>query len=258
MDKTLSKQTKYLLTLKTNEKWCFMVIKVFLCLFLLVAPVPLKEEPVLAKITQDCMVYSDKDLSVSLGTFYAGCFVEILQDYSQTVYKVAALDSVLQGWVKGEFLEIPPDKPTDKSVLSPQILEDFIADYTSDTNYIILTDINRQQTHVFKFNGKKWRIIKSFDCSTGLNVSPTTRGIFKITDRGPWFYSERLGSGAKYWMRFNSQYLFHSTPMNKEGKVIETEDVVGIKLSSGCVRLLLKDAKWLYDNVPDGSSVIIK
>jgi lipoprotein-anchoring transpeptidase ErfK/SrfK len=100
-------------------------------------------------------------------------------------------------------------------------------------------------------------LVRSFDCSTGLNKSPTTRGQFALSDRGEWFYSYRLASGAKYWIRFNGQYLFHSIPMDENKIIIPGEDVVGQKSSNGCVRLLLDDIKWIYDNIPDGTIVVI-
>ncbi|MDR2166909.1 MAG: L,D-transpeptidase, partial [Clostridiales bacterium] len=86
---------------------------------------------------------------------------------------------------------------------------------------------------------------------------PTTRGIFALTDRGEWFYSYRLASGAKYWIRFNGNYLFHSTPMDQNKIPLPGEDIVGEKRSNGCIRLLLPDMKWIYENIPDNTAVVI-
>ena len=104
---------------------------------------------------------------------------------------------------------------------------------------------------------QNWSLLRSFDCSTGKNISPTTRGTFTVTDRGSWFYSERLASGAAHWLRFNEQYLFHSIPMDRHKSIIDGEDIVGEKRSSGCIRLMPEDAKWLYDNIPYGTTAII-
>ncbi|MCL2396464.1 MAG: L,D-transpeptidase [Defluviitaleaceae bacterium] len=237
-----------------------MITKTLLCACLLLIPATLeyiKEAPIIAEITESCKIYSDKDRNFPIGDLAAGCHAEILEDFSAEVYKINASGAL--GWVEAEFLNIPPDSPTDKSILTMEQLEDFVAksSYTSKTDFLILTDIGRQKTHIFKASDPGWSLLKTFDCSTGTNTSPTTRGIFTISERGLWFYSQRLSSGAKYWMRFNGQYLFHSIPMDSNKNIIPGEDIVGEKRSSGCVRLMPNDAKWLYENIPDGSTVVI-
>lgn len=32
---------------------------------------------------------------------------------------------------------------------------------------------------------------------------------------------------------------------------------LGMRLSHGCVRLAIENAKWIYDNIPSGTTVII-
>lgn len=215
----------------------------------------------MAEVIGDCVIFSDKSLQKPIGDLYAGAQVEILEDFSAQAYKILENASNKIGWIHGKFLKIPAEAPTDKTVLSPRELECYVKTqaYTSNTNSLILADLNRQKIHVFKWetDSQTWTYLKSFDCSTGLNASPTTRGIFTISARGPWFYSERLSSGAKFWMRFNDQYLIHTIPMNRHMQIIPGEDIVGEKRSNGCIRLMPLDAKWLYENVPDGSTIVI-
>ncbi|MCL2350422.1 MAG: L,D-transpeptidase [Defluviitaleaceae bacterium] len=220
---------------------------------------PILESPVFALIAQDGMVYHDKALRQPFFEVSAGEVVEILEDYSGVVYKVKKTDGSVLGWVGVKQLKIPPDSPADTSVLTAAHLENFVNEksYTSPTDFLILTEINRQKVHIFEGAEGAWVHARSFDCSTGRNTSPTTRGIFSLTDRGPWFYSHRLTSGAKYWIRFNNHYLFHSTPMDENGVTMADEDVVGERRSNGCVRLLLPDIKWIYENIPDKTTVVI-
>lgn len=241
-----------------------MFFKIFV-LAVLFAFQPLSQElpiisssPVFAQIVEDCKIYNSKELSFAVTDIKAGIFVEILQDFSYKVYMIK-VNAGLTGWVSAEFLCIPPDGPTDSSAVSTLQLEQFVNDggYESGSNFLLLTDINRQKLHVFKGSIGKWQFKRSFDCSTGMNISPTTRGVFTATDRGKWFFSERLDSGAKYWLRFNGNYLFHSVPMDKNKTIIPGEDVLGQKRSSGCVRLSVEDAKWLYENVPEQTTVVV-
>jgi len=215
------------------------------------------ETPIYAQIVTDGDFYKDKTLRQAVGQVFVGDIVEVLEDYSGVVYRISTESS--SGWIGAKFLLIEDELPTDTTILTPQQLEGFVNDgaYESRTKYLILVDINRQKTHVFQGEVGGWSLEKSFDCSTGLNTSPTTRGEFKLTERGEWFYSHRLSSGAKYWIRFNGHFLFHSTPMDEGRNLIAEENVVGEKRSSGCVRLLLPDIKWIYENVTDGTTVVI-
>ena len=215
------------------------------------------ESPVYATIKADTTLYSHKTLKEPKVNLTKGDVVEVLEDYSTMVYKVDA--NGMQGWVEGKNINIHPEPPIDKTELTKGQLEAFVNDkaYDSDTDMLMLVEINRQKTHVFQGGVGSWQLIKSLDCSTGKHSSPTVRGQFKLTQRGDWLYSKRFESGAKWWIRFHKDYLFHSTPMTQDKEVIKAEDVVGQRLSNGCVRLLLDDIYWLYVNVPDKTSVVV-
>ncbi|MDR1209533.1 MAG: L,D-transpeptidase family protein [Clostridiales bacterium] len=181
--------------------------------------------------------------------------LEILMDRSEQWYYTRRADGSLV-WVRAESLAIPPDEPAASDDLSVEFLEYYAREnLTSDTGYVVMTEIYRQRTRIFRREGGNWRLVRSLPCSTGRNASPTTRGRFRITERGGWFYSWRLGSGARYWVRFNDTYLFHSVAMDRSRRVVDP--TIGEKASSGCVRFGLADAKWFYETVPDGTAVYI-
>lgn len=101
-------------------------------------------------------------------------------------------------------------------------------------------------------------IIKKMPASGGIPDQPTVLGTFFIQDRGPSFFSERFKEGATYWVRIIDQYLFHSIPRDVHWNVMESElKKIGKPASHGCIRLLEQDAKWFYDNIPQGTMVII-
>jgi len=188
----------------------------------------------------------------------AGSRVEILRDHSGMWYLVRDIGTDKQGWVKRGVLDIPQDDPTDTSDVNRAQLEGFVnaMGYDSATKFLVIVDINRQQTHVFKGTKRKWTLLRTMTVSTGKNESPTVRGEFKLKDRGLWFYSDRLGSGGRFWVRFDGPYLFHSVAMDRSGNVID--DTLGKKSSNGCVRLSVPDAEWFYKTVPDKTKVVIK
>lgn len=101
-------------------------------------------------------------------------------------------------------------------------------------------------------------VIKEMTCSGGTEDEPTLLGTFNLENRGLWFYSERFKEGATYWVRITEQYLFHGIPRDKDWNIIEEElEKLGGPASHGCIRLGEDNAKWFYENVPDGTTVII-
>lgn len=64
--------------------------------------------------------------------------------------------------------------------------------------------------------------------------------------------------GAYYWIRFYKKYLFHSVPFDENKEMIMEEyEKLGRPASHGCIRLKLDEAKWLYEKLPLGVTVLI-
>lgn len=105
----------------------------------------------------------------------------------------------------------------------------------------------------------KNRVVESFVCSTGLPGSDTPKGKYTIHERGKSFFSQSLQEGAYYWTQFQGDFLFHSVPFDKNKKIMDAEAAkLGTKASHGCVRLSIDNAKWIYDNIPRGTVVVIE
>lgn len=121
--------------------------------------------------------------------------------------------------------------------------------------YVIDVCISDQKVRIYK-NGT---VTKEWTASTGVN-SATPLGSFTIQNRGEWFYSEKYQEGAMWWISFKDWgiYLFHSIPMDREKNVITEEaNKLGTPASHGCIRLELDNAKWIYENIPEGTPVNI-
>ncbi len=179
--------------------------------------------------------------------------VLILRDFSLKWYLVKRGDDEL--WIRAEDISIPEDEPTAKDPLTDREIECFVntRGFESDTDKFVWVDIHRQQVYILKGRQGSFRLEMRIECATGKNQSPTTRGLFTVSDRGEWFYSTRLKSGAKFWVRFNGSYLFHSVAMDKEGNV--TDSVLGERRSSGCVRMSVDDAEYMYKSVKEKTAV---
>lgn len=93
-------------------------------------------------------------------------------------------------------------------------------------------------------------------CSAG-NDTPT--GYYAT----PISYSWRLLMGPSYGQyatRIYDGYLFHSVPyysQHKDDVEYDEFNKLGTVASLGCIRLAVVDVKWIYDNCPLGTPVVI-
>ena len=126
----------------------------------------------------------------------------------------------------------------------------------SKTNYFVYLNLSNQTTYIYEGTLNNWKLVKSFLSSTGLPGKETPKGIFAINGRDKWFFSSEFQQGAKYWVRFMGDYLFHSVPFDEKQTTI-LDKTLGVAASHGCVRLTVDDSKWIYDNIKDETKVII-
>lgn len=102
-------------------------------------------------------------------------------------------------------------------------------------------------------------LTKCFTCSTGAKASPTRTGQYKVWRRFRW----RLLVGnvyGQYSTSISSDYLFHSVPyLKQKASALDMAeyDKLGTPASHGCIRLCVRDSKWIYENCPNGTQVNI-
>ena len=129
-------------------------------------------------------------------------------------------------------------------------------DISSNTNKLVFVNISEQKTYVYTGSINNWTLEKEFLCSTGIENKETPVGVFEVQTRAPWFFASKYGQGGKYYVQFMGNYLFHSIPFAEDQETV-LDETLGEPASHGCIRLDTDDAKWLYDNVSDGSKIII-
>lgn len=128
---------------------------------------------------------------------------------------------------------------------------------SSNTKYLIQVDLLNQRTNIYKGSKNSWNLLKSFTCSSGVKGEETPSGSYTIKSKGKWFFSNSYKQGGKYWVQFEGNYLFHSLPLDETKNNI-LDYTLGKPASHGCIRLRETDSKWIYDNIPEGSKVIIQ
>ena len=126
--------------------------------------------------------------------------------------------------------------------------------YSSTTPYIILVDRSAHKVGIFQGWQGNWSNIAFWDCSDGAPSTPTVEGVFRVGIKGYYFDS---GNARCYWYtQFYGDYLFHSVLYNKYTGAL-SDGRLGMALSHGCVRLDINNAKWIYDTIPSGTTVVV-
>ena len=130
---------------------------------------------------------------------------------------------------------------------------------SSETDkYYIKVNYGAQVVNVYTKDSKgNYTVpVKAMVCSTG-TYTPTS-GVYRTLGKGEWW--GLIGpSYGQYSTWICRDILFHSVPYLKSGDKSSLEywayDQLGQRVSMGCVRLTVADAKWLYNNCPVGTQV---
>ena len=137
---------------------------------------------------------------------------------------------------------------------NPGPIEEQDIDFTSSDDFRIKVDLTKQKVFVYY----KDNLIKEMICSGGAEQFPTPLGEFKTSQKIEYSWIDRFNMGAYYWIRFYKKYLFHSVPFDENKEMIMEEyEKLGSPASHGCIRLKLDEAKWLYEKLPLGVTVLI-
>lgn len=164
-------------------------------------------------------------------------------------------------------LDLPPTKETmytpKKSInkptaSSPDYSEKFINGRYSNspTQYYIWVNTNSTKVYIFeRFNGS-WKLIKNMLCTVGKPSTPTIKGTFHIGNKGGSFIvKDNPKLMCKYYTQISGNYLFHTVLLYRNGSI--ANGTLGAKLSHGCIRLSIPDAKYIYNNIPQGTTIYI-
>lgn len=134
------------------------------------------------------------------------------------------------------------------------------ASYGSDTDWFASVDTTLCRTTVLRRDSAgNWNVVAAFDCGVGLSEKDlgvsdsdethTFKGIYKVDHK-----NEQLG-GLKWWVCFLPCWTtdglddgqgFHNLYLGYPGRQ-----------SQGCTRLTDTNAKWVYDNLEIGSTVVV-
>lgn len=124
-------------------------------------------------------------------------------------------------------------------------------------------DVNKamQMVTVFAKDGNEnIRPIRHFLCSTGAPLSLTPNGTFSAKPLtygaavDPWYFFALNNCWILYCTQLTGNICFHSVPFNGFGAGTLSYSgyhAMGNPASHGCIRLLIEDAKYIWENCKD-------
>jgi lipoprotein-anchoring transpeptidase ErfK/SrfK len=119
----------------------------------------------------------------------------------------------------------------------------------------MLIKVNAKRNVVTIYQGKK--PIKVYLCAT---ASGTRSGSWQLKDKHRW-RSLLYGVNGQYASRIHNNILFHSVPYRRYGNprslIAKDYNALGTNSSHGCVRMAVEGVKYIYDNCPTGTKVVI-
>ncbi len=144
----------------------------------------------------------------------------------------------------------------------------FSADAIKSTEYVfpykVVIDVSDQRTYIYKWTGTSYgEKVHTFKCSTGTKKTPTPLGTYQADGPagGRWYYFKEFDCYAQYAYRIFGGILFHSVIYgSKSESTLQRGSVrnLGRRASHGCIRLEVKNANWIYENCPRGTTVVIQ
>lgn len=154
-------------------------------------------------------------------------------------------------------------------VLENQVIENEVVEIkteepktsnTGKTKYKLEVNCEQNVVNVYTkdANGEYTNCVKVMLCSVG-PATPTS-GTYSLKKYGGWEWKGLFGDVfGQYATQITGNILFHSVPYTEKGNKASLEyweyDKLGTPASMGCVRLTVKNAKWIYDNCMAGTPV---
>lgn len=128
--------------------------------------------------------------------------------------------------------------------------------YASDTPYIIWVNRTYQRVNIFEGSQGNWRLVKTFLCGTGRAGHATPVSVSKVRQRlvNGWTHSTYIVRPVVYFL--TGGYAFHSRLWNPSHTALK-DPSIGYPISLGCVRMYDEDVQWIFDYIPEGTTVVV-
>ena len=158
--------------------------------------------------------------------------------------------------------DVPLDSLQNEKVTEQKETEKNKNQNFNDSKYYIKVNNQCNVVTIYKNESGIRTPLKAMTCSIG-TATPKS-GVYRIPARR-FVWGTLFGHGpykyvyGHYVTTIVGNILFHSVPYTENGNPASLEyleyNKLGTKASAGCVRLAVKDSKWIYYNIPNGTPV---
>ena len=130
--------------------------------------------------------------------------------------------------------------------------------YSSKTQYLVWVNLTYQRVNIFQGSQGNWELVRECLCGSGKPSTPTIKGVFTTSYKQPsWNYGSYY-CGPIVRFHGTSGYAFHSRlqywPMNSDRYY---DASIGYPISHGCLRMYNDDIWFMYNNIPNGTTVVV-
>ena len=130
-------------------------------------------------------------------------------------------------------------------------------DFTSESEYLLWINLAYQRVNIFRRSGGNWELIRTCLAGTGRPGRDTPPGVWTTSYKqlGGWTTATYT---VKPVVRFRGSigYAFHSRLYYPGTNNIQDASI-GYPISNGCVRMYDEDIWFIYNNIPDGTTVVV-
>ena len=208
-----------------------------------------------ATVLYDTNIYSTLSLGGCIGRVKAGTTV-IYDNYFGTYAARILTPDGVKGWVPYSAIRISTRSFVSQYDFTTEQKEGFVnrQGYKSKTDYLIWVSLATQQVVVYQGAQGNWKELRSFDCCSGKNSTPTIAGVFEI------YYKQNAWDFGSYYVAtvvgFNGGHAFHTRTYVK-GTGALLDPTIGSPASHGCIRMYDADVAWISNNMPFGTTVVV-
>ena len=128
--------------------------------------------------------------------------------------------------------------------------------YSSDTQYLVWVNLAYQRVNIFEGSEGEWELVRSGIVGTGAPGTGTPVGIWKTTYKQEYGWTTGSYTVVPVVRFKGGGYAFHSRLYYPNTWTLN-DPSIGFPVSHGCVRMYQEDIQWMFDNVPDGSTVVV-
>ena len=133
--------------------------------------------------------------------------------------------------------------------------------YDCSTGWIIMVDKTNHKVGVYRGSKNNWKRVNTniWDMSCGAKKTPTKSGMFKIVMKE--FVVDFDHSTAFYCSYTTGSYYFHSVLYKQYVRVRNDAQIIDGRMnkniSHSCIRLRTDNAKYIYNNCPKQTKLIV-